>query len=115
MRNLFIAVVSILFLQSCGSFTSTTEIESKNSFVLGNNKHGSFKIKIKNLSDETVNVIHEQVSGGSHSPQIIKPKETIMVQVDKNTALRFENNSIMKISVGLKIKGDTGLSMGYIN
>lgn len=105
----------MLFLYSCGSFTSSTEIESKKSFVLGNNEHKLFHIKVKNLSNEPVTLFHEPITGGSHSPQTINSNETIKVKVDKNTALKIVNSSNQKVIVGLKISGDTGLSMGYIN
>jgi hypothetical protein len=35
--------------------------------------------------------------------------------VDKNTSLRIENSSNEEVAVKLKVRGDTGLSMGYKN
>jgi hypothetical protein len=37
----------------------------------------------------------------------------VKVSIDKNTALRIENNANDPATVELLVKGDTGLSMSY--
>lgn len=114
-KNLFIACLTTLLLVSCGSLTSGTEISGNNNFILGNNPHGKFKVKLKNVSNEVITVLHAPISGGSHSPQVVQPNQTITVHVDKDTALKIENKTNKKVNVDLKVTGDLGLSMGYKN
>jgi hypothetical protein len=114
-NKLFMALIAALLFTSCGSLTSNTEISANNSFILGNNPHGAFKVKLTNLSSEDIKVFLAPIAGGTHSPQMVKPNETITVKVEKDTALKIENNSNTIVNVGLKVTGDTGLSMGYKN
>lgn len=55
------------------------------------------------------------ISGGTHSPIVVVPNETVKVKADKNTALVVENKSSEQANVMLKVTGDIGLSMGYKN
>ncbi len=55
------------------------------------------------------------ISGGTHSPLIVAPNETVNVKADKNTALIIENKSTKPANVALKVTGDIRLSMGYKN
>ena len=101
---------------SCTSLHSTTYIKAQDSFILGNNEHGQFSVKLKNASTSNVEIWKAPVAGGRHSQVIVKPNETVKVKVDKNTALRIENKSSEnQAAVELHVKGDTGLSMGYKN
>lgn len=101
---------------SCTSLRSTTYIKAQDSFILGNNEHGQFSVKLKNASTSNVEVWEAPINGGRHSQVIVKPNETVKVKVDKNTALRIENKSSEnQAAVELHVKGDTGLSMGYKN
>jgi len=111
---LVIALVG-LFLNSCGTLTSTTAIDAKNSFVLGNNQHGEFSVRLKNISQSDIEVHRAPIDGGRHSFETIKPGQTIKVKVEKNTAMVISNKSNEVASVELFVKGDTGLSMGYKN
>ncbi|CAN5424805.1 hypothetical protein BH09BAC3_BH09BAC3_06400 [soil metagenome] len=111
----FVIVAIYLFLTSCATLTSNTEIKANDSFILGNNEHGSFKVVLKNSSDVDLEVYHAPVGGGRHSSQLVKPKKTISVDVDKNTALVINNPSGNKVNVELLVSGDLGLSMGYKN
>ena len=90
-------------------------IKPKDSFILGNNEHGSFKVKLTNVSENEIKIYNAPINGGTHSPQIIRPNEIIIIKVEKNTALIFENKFDETASVNLKITGDLGLSMGYKN
>ncbi|MBK9736400.1 MAG: hypothetical protein IPO92_16150 [Saprospiraceae bacterium] len=83
------------------------------SFILGNNEHGSFSVKLKNISAVDLEVFHAPISGGRHSSIIVKPAQSAKVKVDKNTALHIVNDTKDIVNVELNVTGDTGLSMGY--
>ncbi len=114
-----ITLFAILFLvTSCGVFgslTSNTFIKPNESFVLGNNEHGTFKVKLKNVSNHDLQIIMAPITGGTHSPITVSPNETVIVKAESNTALIIENKSNEDASVDLYVTGDTGLSMGYKN
>lgn len=110
-----ILVLFILVITSCASLTSNTIIEPNNSFILGNNEHGNFTVKLRNVSRNNLEVFHAPINGGKHSSQIVKPNEQVTVKVAKNTALFIKNESPEQASVNLYVTGDTGLSMGYKN
>lgn len=116
MKNLFFLIALFLF-SSCGlgSLTSNTTIEPNNSFILGNNIHNKFNVKLTNNSKNNLKVFLAPIDGGTHSPQYVKPKQTVFVKVSKNTGLIIENNTKDTANVDLKVKGDTGLNMGYKN
>jgi hypothetical protein len=114
--KLLIVMFALSFLAtSCGTLHSTTYIDPKDSFILGNNQHGSFYVKLKNDSKNAVEVYHAPVNGGRHSSQIIAPSQSARVKIDKNTAFVIDNKSVDTAVVSLVITGDTGLSMGYKN
>jgi hypothetical protein len=100
-------------LTSCRTLTSTTYIDANNSFVLGNNEHGSFSVRLKNASSNDVEVHRAPIAGGTHTYETIKPGQTVNVSVEKDCALVIDNKSTNKATVELLVKGDTGLSMGY--
>jgi hypothetical protein len=112
-----IAIVTIVFATtSCSMFktvTSNTIIQPNDSFVLGDNIHGEFSVKLKNVSKNTVTVYHAPNAGGKHTFETVQPNQTVKVKVESNTALVVENKSNDVASVDLLVKGDTGLSMGY--
>ena len=111
------SVIAMLF-SSCAVFStlhSTTTIKGNDSFVLGNNEHGTFKVKLTNISNKEVEVHRAPIDGGNHSFQKVQPNETVTVNVERNTALVIANESSKTINVKLKVTGDTGLSMGYKN
>jgi hypothetical protein len=119
MKRISILVVFIgLFLNSCipfQSLNSTTYIKPKESFLLGNNAHGRFSAKVTNTSVTPITIWKCPISGGQHSPITLDQATTVIIKVEKNTALRIENDSNEQISVQLKVSGDIGLSMGYQN
>jgi hypothetical protein len=111
----FIIILSIAFaMTSCG-LTSNTTIKPNDSFVLGNNQHGSFKVKLKNMGAQNLEVYHAPVAGGRHSGQTVQPNQRVTIKVSSNTALVIKNATADTTSVNLKVSGDTGLSMGYNN
>lgn len=114
MKNL-IVLIGLVFITASCALTSNTTIKPNDSFVLGKNNHGSFKVKLKNVSQNNIEIHQEPNDGGSHSFQKVNPNEQVTVKVDKNTALIFTNQSKDTASVDLKVTGDIGLSMGYKN
>ncbi|MEY3423117.1 MAG: hypothetical protein RIR48_3447 [Bacteroidota bacterium] len=112
MKNVFASFLLLSLLSSC-SLTSTTLIQPNQSFLLGNNEHGKFSVKVKNLSENELRLWKTPNGGGKHSPVDVKSNETVKIKVDKNTALRIENNNSIEAKVVLLVRGDLGLSMGY--
>ncbi len=114
MKNVIFGCIALVaFMTSSCSVTSSTLIKSKESFVLGNNEHGSFKVRMTNASLNNLSYYEAPITGGTHSPQSIKPYQTAIIKVDRNTALIIDNPSNIMATVKLKITGDVGLSMGY--
>jgi hypothetical protein len=112
LTHLIFASLTILFT-SCAVLTSNTIIEPNNSFILGNNQHGKFNVKLKNTSQNDLIIHLNPINGGQHSFETVKPNKKLKVFVDKNTALVIDNQSSNQASVDLFVKGDVGLSMGY--
>lgn len=118
MKTILVLLATVLLLTSCSVFdslTSNTTIKPNESFVLGDNEHGTFKVKLKNVSNHDLKIIMAPLAGGTHSPVTVRPNETVIVKTQRNTALRIENKSNEVASVDLYVTGDTGLSMGYKN
>jgi hypothetical protein len=103
----------VIILSACATLTSNTIIKANDSFILGNNQHGIFKVKLENVSKNNLEVYHAPIAGGKHSTVIVKPNDKVSLKVDANTALFIQNKSNDEASVNLKVRGDTGLSMGY--
>jgi hypothetical protein len=112
MKYLASILVLIILVSSC-ALNSNTTIKPNDSFILGNNEHGSFKVKLKNVSKNELEVYHAPIDGGRHSSQLVKPDESVTLKIEQNTALIIANKSNDTSSVDLKVSGDTGLSMGY--
>ena len=116
MKKLILSSIVLLLLSaSCRTLTSTTSIKSYDAFILGNNQHGAFSVKLKNVSANNLELWRAPIEGGQHSPLTVKPNETVKLKVEKNTALKIENKNKEQATVELLVKGDTGLSMGYKN
>jgi hypothetical protein len=118
MKNSIIIIFAIsLFCSSCAIVNSTTFIKAHDTFLLGNNKHEAFKVKFKNSSWHSVEVCKAAINGGEkYSLETVKPFQTIMLDVERNTALIVDNKSKMLATVKLVITGNSGnLSMGYKN
>lgn len=116
MRTTIATLFIALSISSCSVFSSlnsNTSIKPKESFVLGNNKHGSFKTHLKNEGVTTLKIYQAPIDGGTHSPVLVKPQETAFVKTEKNTALIIENTGDEYASVTLKVKGDLNLGMNY--
>ena len=116
MKKVISTIFLALIITSCSVFnslTSNTTIKPNESFVLGNNEHGTFKVKLKNVCNHDLQLIMAPITGGTHSPITVRPNETVTVKAEINTALIIENKSNEAASVDLYVTGDTELSMGY--
>ena len=114
MKTILTTLALTVLLSSC-ALTSNTTIKPNDSFVLGNNQHDSFRVKLKNVSKNNLEVYHAPIAGGKHSTQKVKPNDYATINVDRNTALVINNASKDTASVDLKVTGDLRLSMGYAN
>ncbi len=118
MKSLFLLFICLILITSCGVFgslTSNTLIQPKDSFILGNNEHGTFKVKLKNASNQELTIYRAPINGGTHSPITVKKNVSVTIKVERDTALVIKNDSNEQVSVNLYVTGDTGLSMGYKN
>ncbi len=109
---LFTILIFACFMSSCALHSATT-IKANERFLLGNNPHNSFRVKLKNVSDKEVEIHRAPIAGGRHSGQTVQPGQSVRVHVEANTALVIINNAESDASVQLTVNGDTGLSMGY--
>jgi hypothetical protein len=100
---------------SCSTLNSTTFIKPNDSFILGDNEHGAFKVRLQNVSASSIEVYQTSRADGKKSVQIVQPNEGATVQVAPNTALVIQNSSNDPASVQLKVTGDVQLSMDYKN
>lgn len=80
---------------------------------MGNNPHRSFRVKLRNISADEVEIHRAPIDGGRQSGQTVQPGETVRVRVESNTALVITNIAANKVEVELHVSGDTNLSMGY--
>lgn len=116
----YLLIIACLMLSACATLPfqklhSTTSIKAHDAFILGNNEHGKYGVKLKNISNSPISIWQAPISGGKHSPLTVVPNQMIQIRVERNTALKIENNTEYEVSVELIVKGDTGLSMGYQN
>lgn len=98
---------------SSASLTSTTYIEAGQSFVLGEGKHGGYQAKIINKGRVDVEVFSESANEARKSLGVLKPKDAGEYDVAQNTQVIFKNLGREKAVIGIKLSGETNLSMGY--
>lgn len=94
---------------------SSTYIKANDAFILGNNAHAKFSIRIKNISKTALIIGQSPIAGGIRTEITLSANQVAKIQVDRNNLLRIDNPSNEEAAVSLQIKGDTGLSMGYKN
>lgn len=107
-----------ILLTSCSIFSSlnsNTSIKPNESFYLGNNPHGKFKVILKNVSNHPIDIYFAPIDGGTYSRQTLQINEEITTKVAKNTAIVIENKSYDYASVDIKATGDLNLGMTYNN
>jgi hypothetical protein len=116
MKKFLIALTALtLTASSCKTVYSTTTIEAKKSFVLGDNEHEAFEVTIKNISNDNVELSQMPNGGTKQLIQVLNSNKSAIIKIEKNTALYIENKSDNKASVELNLKSNTHLSMGYKN
>jgi hypothetical protein len=118
MKKMITAILIIFTISSCRLFnviTSNTTIEPNKSFVLGDNEHGGFKVKVKNVCNHSLALYQKGATGNKDTTVFIKANATLTFDVNSNTALIIENKSAKIGSVYLTITGNNNLSMGYRN
>ncbi|TAE10981.1 MAG: hypothetical protein EAZ47_11105 [Bacteroidetes bacterium] len=114
MKKILVGLAAItLTTSSCKTVYSTTSIEPKKFFVLGDNEHEAFEITIKNISKENLELLKVPNGGKSELVQILNPHKKATIIIEKNTALYVHNKSQFKVAVELDIKSNSHLSMGY--
>lgn len=95
------------------SLTSTTVIEPNQSFVLGEGKHGGYNAKLVNKGKVDIEIFTESEKEKRKSVGILKPNDKAEFIILKNTKVIFKNLGDETAVIGIKLSGDTGLSMGY--
>ena len=95
------------------TLTSTTIIEPNQSFVLGEGKHGGYNAKIVNKGKVDVEVFTTSENESAKSIGILKADDKEDFTILKNTKVIFKNLGNETATIGIKLSGDTGLSMGY--
>ncbi len=98
---------------SCKSVYSTTSIEPRKAFVLGDNDHGAFEVTIKNVSAAPVDLVKVPNGGAREYITTLQPRKSASLRIEQNVALYVENKSNDKVSVELNLQTNTHLSMGY--
>ena len=118
MKSIITTIALGLLFTSCSIFSSlnsNTSIKPNESFYLGNNPHGKFKVKLKNVSNHPIDIYFAPIDGGTHSRQTLQINQEITTKVAKNTAIVIENKSDQYASIDIKAKGDLNLGMNYKN
>lgn len=117
MQKWTLAALLLFFTAACSSLstlTSVTYIDPQKSFVLGEGNHGSYVADIQNVGQDDIEVIAQGADGISKSLGVLKVNEKGHYDVPANTRVSFKNGSTSdKGVIQIRIKGDTGLSMGY--
>lgn len=113
MKTTFLYVSLFAFtimLTSCGAFRSTVTIPAQQEFVLGE-RAGNYKAELKNLSDETVDVVvldketKEQTQGFG-----LAANGKTKVSISKNEVVLLKNKTDKDLQVRAKFnKGVEGM------
>ena len=81
MRTLLIALIALtLTASSCKTVYSTTTIEAKKGFVLGDNEHDAFEATLKNISREDLELYQMPNGGTKQLLQTLKSNKTATVK-----------------------------------
>ncbi|MBK6352094.1 MAG: hypothetical protein KA251_05200 [Saprospiraceae bacterium] len=103
----------MLILNSCAHIKSNLYINPEDSFILGKNEHGPFKVKLTNYSKNPLEVRQSSLQDEQISIAKVYPNQKVRVSVQKNYALSIHNTSKDTARAQVKITGDTGLAMQY--
>ncbi len=108
-----IALFLAIGAQSCASLTSTTLIDPKRSFVLGEGAHPPYTAQVQNVSLLDMEVLTKSIDGNENSLGVLKVGEQKTYAVPANAAVQFKNSSDFLASIKVVIYGYSNLSMGY--
>jgi hypothetical protein len=112
-KLLFILFTFTLLATSCRSLTSHTYIKAYDNFVLGDNEHGGYEVKMRNTSRINLAVYQKAKDGSIDTQMVAKPNEWITLKVGKDKALFVGNKSDGIAEVDFIISSNYPLSMGY--
>lgn len=112
-KYLFALVIFTVLMSSCRSLTSHTYIKAYDNFVLGDNEHGGYVVKVRNTSRTNLSVYQKAKDGVIDAQIIAKPNEWITINVKENKALFVGNKSEGIAEVDFIITSNYHLSMGY--
>jgi hypothetical protein len=117
MKNLIFAIVALMVTAtSCrvmSRLTSSTQIETGQSFVLGEGQHGSYQADVKNVAQAEVEVFKSEPNGNMVSLGTLRPGNQQRYTVPKDTEVAFKNKGNTLAVIKINLVGDTQLSMSY--
>jgi len=102
-KLLFVLTALALTVSSCKTVYSTTSIEANKSFVLGENEHGGFEVRLKNISKNDVELYKMPDGEIKQLIKTINPGKSFTIKIGVNTALYIFNKSDNKASVELNL------------
>ncbi len=92
---------------------SGLHIESGQSFQLGDNRHDAFVATVDNVGPIAVQVVVRK-QGADTALQSLAPGERAVVRFVAGETAVFVNDSAIDADLSVRVRGDTGLSMGYM-
>ena len=114
MRKVFLMLIlGAGIWQSCSTLHSTTYIDPKKSFVIGEGKHGSYVAQVQNEGKGDIEVIQVNEQGVSTTLGLLKKGDKKEYSVKRNTTVMFKNDNLAKGVIKIRLRGDSNLSMGY--
>ena len=92
MKNTLLVLSAIIFtVSNWKSVHSTTSIDAKKSFVLGDNELDAFEVRLKNISKNDVELFMMPMDASKQLIQTLNAGKSVIVNMDKNTALYIDN------------------------
>ena len=80
-KFLIISIAITMAASSCKTIYSTTTIEAKKSFVLGDNEHDAFECSLKNISKEDFELSQMLNGGPKQVIQILNPNKSVTIKI----------------------------------
>ena len=113
-KSRFLIMGMFALLSACSTIKSTTYIEPKQSFVLGENNHLSYSASVKNIGADKVEVLLFDKKGNETNLGTLAVGQSEKYRVPANHTVKFKNLSTNEdAKIKIRVVGDTGLSMGY--
>ncbi|MEL6344495.1 MAG: hypothetical protein AAFV53_15360 [Myxococcota bacterium] len=87
-------------------------VPAREQFVLGDNPHGRFSVKVENIGEVPVDlVVHED--GEPVSTVTLSPGDRTKSRFTAEQTALFVNHTDREASLSVDVVGDVGLSMDY--